>query len=376
MRKVDMSAIHSMALLFGVVHAVVDAASVTVVYLAVPVHQLSMEAAFVLIVGYDVLAFASQAIFGIAVDRFRLARAAMLAGIGLVGMAIFFLPESVPLTLGAAGSGNALFHLGAGALILRQAPARAAPSGFFVAPGVLGLAAGIWMGREGGLETPWPLLPLVLLAFFLAWRNTVAGQPLSKQERPLQGVRPDVIVLLMVSIAIRSFVGIGAISACPKTIITQIGIPLAVFFGKALGGFLADRLGWLETSVGALLLSLPLLVLGNTSPPLLFTGMTLFQMTMPVTLVAMGQALPDRQATAFGLTCLALIGGAFPTFFPDGQALFGPLPFAVCIVVSVMALGAGLRRLKISNHNSLTTLLLRGLEKIRLRPWAQPTGKS
>lgn len=371
-----MNAIRSMALLFGVVHAVIDAASVTVVYLTVPVHQLPMEAAFVLIVGYDVLAFASQAIFGIAVDRFQLARAAMLAGIGLVGMAIFFLPESVLLTLGLAGTGNALFHLGAGALILRQAPSRAAPSGFFVAPGVLGLAAGIWMGREGGLETPWGLLPLVLLAFFLAWRSTVAGYPVPMPESPLQRARPDVIILLMLSIAIRSFVGIGAISVCPKTIITQIGIPLAVFLGKALGGSLADRLGWLEVSVGALLLSLPLLVLGNTSPLLLFTGMTLFQMTMPVTLVAMSQALPDRQATAFGLACLALIAGALPTFFPDGQALFGPVPFAVCIVVSVLALGAGLHRLKVSIHNSLTTSLLGGLEKFRLRPWAQPMKKS
>lgn len=345
--ETEIGATRSMALPFGVIHAVVDATSVTVVYLAVPVHQLPMTAAFFLVVGYDVLAFASQALFGLVADRFGLARAAMLAGIVLVGLSILSLPESALFTLVLAGTGNALFHLGAGALVLCQAPARAAPSGVFVAPGALGLAAGIWMGRDGGLEAPWPLLPLVVAAFIVAWRNKAARDIAPMPKQIMGKARPGIIVLLMASIAIRAFVGIGGSHACPKTVLIQLGLPLAAFLGKALGGSIADRLGWLETSVGVLLLSMPLIVLGGTSPLMLLTGMTLFQMTMPVTLVAMSLALPHRPATAFGLTCLALIGGALPTFFPVGQTVFGPIPFALCIVVSAVAVGTGLFALNV-----------------------------
>ena len=52
-------------------------------------------------------------------------------------------------TMIVAGVGNALFHLGAGGLVLRSAGGRATPAGVFVAPGALGLGLGMWMGRTG-----------------------------------------------------------------------------------------------------------------------------------------------------------------------------------------------------------------------------------
>ena len=121
------------------------------------------------------------------------------------------------------------------------------------------------------------------------------------------------------------------------------GIPLAACAGKMLGGIVSDRAGWILTSVGALLLSAPLIAFNGGELSLALPGLLLFQMTMPVTLVAVWCLMPGRPATAFGLPCLALIIGAVPTFFPAGKQLFGPYMFIGLIVISALALFVSLR---------------------------------
>ncbi len=97
--------------------------------------------------------------------------------------------------------------------------------------------------------------------------------------------------------------------------------------GKLMGGMVADRLGWLRVSAGALLLSLPLIAFSGGSLFLVLPGVLLFQSTMAVTLVAVYALMPRWPATAFGLPCLALVVGAFPTFVPAGKQLFGRWTF-------------------------------------------------
>jgi hypothetical protein len=54
---------------------------------------------------------------------------------------------------------------------------------------------------------------------------------------------------------------------------------------------------------------------------------------------------PRWPATAFGLPCLALIAGSFPTFFPAGKQLFGRSAFVLLIAASAAILALALRRL-------------------------------
>jgi hypothetical protein len=132
-------------------------------------------------------------------------------------------------------------------------------------------------------------------------------------------------MLLLVSVAVRSFVGFGACFQCPGGLAIAIGLPVAGFLGKLVGGMAADRLGWLRASAGALLLSLPLIAFSGGSLVLALPGVLLFQSTMAVTLVAVYALMPRWPATAFGLPCLALIAGSFPTFFPAGKQTLRPL---------------------------------------------------
>jgi hypothetical protein len=85
---------------------------------------------------------------------------------------------------------------------------------------------------------------------------------------------------------------------------------------------------------------------GGSNSAAVTIGMWLFQMTMPVTLVALYALMPGRPAFAFGLTCLALILGGLPTFFRAIKAHYDSWAFLVLILISAAALYEALRRLR------------------------------
>lgn len=151
--------------------------------------------------------------------------------------------------------------------------------------------------------------------------------------------------MLLLSVSVRAFIGFGAAHACAADTLLTLGIPIAGCVGKATGGVISDRLGWIATSVGALLLSAPLIAFGGSDAHAILAGLLLLQMTMPVTLAAVAVVLPRRLATAFGLPCLALIIGALPTFFPAGKELYGDRLFFGLIIASAGVLFAALRLL-------------------------------
>ena len=58
-----------LALVLGVLHAFVDAATVTVLFRATSVHGLGPGTVFVAVLGYDLVAFGLQQLLGWAQDR-------------------------------------------------------------------------------------------------------------------------------------------------------------------------------------------------------------------------------------------------------------------------------------------------------------------
>ena len=333
--------------IYGVIHALVDAACVAAVVRASRGSNVGDLGAFWTVASYDLLAFGLQFPLGLVVDRLRLARLSMIVGAAMA--AAVLAPGPIPplATMIAAGVGNALFHLGAGGLVLRSAGGRAAPAGVFVAPGALGLGLGLWMGRTGRGST-FPIyiaLAFAVVALITLDKPAVAGEGTSSQAGTQPAVLLILLMLLLVSVAVRSFVGFGACFQCPGGLAVAIGLPVAAFLGKLVGGMVADRLGWLRVSTGALLLSLPLIAFSGGSLVLALPGVLLFQSTMAVTLVAIYALMPRWPAAAFGLPSLALIAGAFPTFFPAGKQLFGRWAFVLLIALSAVVLTLALRRL-------------------------------
>ena len=336
--------------IYGFIHALVDAACVAAVVRTSRGSYVADLGAFWTVAGYDMLAFGLEFPLGLLVDRLRLARLSMILGAAMA--AVVLAPGPVPAlaTMIVAGVGNALFHLGAGGLVLRSAGGRAAPAGVFVAPGALGLGLGLWMGRTGRGST-FPIY--IALAFAVVALITLDKPATVDRDKPIGAGRQPallpwliLLVLLLVSVAVRSFVGFGACFQCAGGLAVAIGLPAAGFLGKLVGGMVADRLGWLRTSTAALLLSLPLIAFSGGSLFLALPGVLLFQSTMAGTLVAVYALMPRWPATAFGLPCLALIAGAFPTFVPAGKQLFGRWTFVLLIALSAAVLALALRGLR------------------------------
>ncbi len=326
-------------LTYGLTHALVDATCAAAVFSLLRIDQLGLRTFFGLVVLYDTLAFALQAPFGALLDRLHLMKLLAMAGCLLTAISLLCLRQPY-LAIGLAGIGNALFHVGGGAFSLGLAPQKAAIPGLFVAPGALGLCLGTLLGQSAQAPV-WPLGALLLaaiMAIALVGSTCPTVAPASRKLSVL-----PVILLLLLSIVIRSLVGLALSFSWKADLRLLLLLTTAVFCGKAAGGILGDRLGWLGTSLAGLALAAPLLAFGSGYPYLAIPGIFLFNLTMPVTLTAIADLLPGQAGFAFGLTTLALVTGAYPTFTAWQQPLGGRWATLALVAVSIAAVFFGLK---------------------------------
>jgi hypothetical protein len=333
----------------GVAHFIVDAVSVAAVLRASPPGNSAVASALAFVLGYDLLAFAGQAPLGWLVDRLGIRRAAALLGVGLCALALFAGRNAGYVVVGFAGAGNALFHVGAGAMVLAGSRGRATPAGVFVAPGALGLGLGLLLGRKLLSVPLWPLF-FGLAAAAILIRHAARPARTAETDRPGtlclgRGEAMAILALLAFSVAVRSLVGTVGCDQCPRGFYLLVSLPVAACAGKLIGGVLADRFGWIELATGALLVSAPLLAFSGGAPWVALPAIAIFQLTMPVTLAAALRAWPAWPGFGFGILCVALVGGTLPAYLPGGWRPQGLSRFFL-VLASTVALYLALRRLQ------------------------------
>jgi FSR family fosmidomycin resistance protein-like MFS transporter len=294
------------ASLFGVVHAAVDTVSLAILYNEVATSRLADGEIFRLFLLYNCVAFGLQLPLGWLCDLHGRYRPAAVIGL-LCTAAATLLHSALPhLGVVCVGVGNALFHVGAGAMVLRESAGRATPAGIFVAPGAFGVWLGVQLGARGFDHQGFWAAGLLMAAILVAQRRPhqmLISRPCAAAVR--------IVLLLSVSVALRSFLG-GWISGSWSGTNTALWIVVAAVCGKTAGGVIADRVGWRATAVTALVLLVPLVVPAAQHRPLAVAGSLLVQVTMAVTLVAVYLAMPARPGTAFGFPSLAILLGALP----------------------------------------------------------------
>jgi FSR family fosmidomycin resistance protein-like MFS transporter len=212
-----------------------------------------------------------------------------------------------------AGAGSALFHVGGGAIAISVTRGKASGPGIFSAPGVAGLAIGGYIALTGGFFVIPLILLLLTLGVFISFA-ALPEMPYAERDESIELDRHDYIMLIILfAIALRSAVwNIFQYIEHGETInIVLIGI--AAMAGKIFGGFAADKLGWKNYAVTALLASIPLLVFSQSSIFLLLPGIALLQSVTPVLISAVARGLPQMPATASGLTLgFAIAAGGLP----------------------------------------------------------------
>jgi hypothetical protein len=331
---------------YGAAHAVVDAATVSLLFAALTLHRFAPLDALHAILLYNAVAFASQPVIGLLSDLLKRPKLVFLAGIGLVLVSFVFFPTLPWVAIVLAAAGNAFFHVGAGVIAFFFTPGRATGPGIFVGPGALGLGAGTLLGKSG-------LFPIVLFALLLAAAAvalflikippTYTAWERLKIDAKLPALALSVFLVLIFA---RAFIGVTAGFTLPKGLLTLVLVAVAGCAGKMLGGLAADRWGWLKIAVAAVAVSAPLLAFTNGIVWIGAAGVLLFQAAMPVTLTALVGIIPRMPGLAFGLNCLALFLGGLIDYFPAKYELFHPAFIIAGVAVTAALLAGGVLLLK------------------------------
>ncbi len=334
---------------YSLAHAIVDATCAALIFSIPFARNAPINDIVSLIILYNILAFGSQFILGYAIDRFHVPKLAVMKSYLLLIISVIMFNYSPATAIIIAGIGNALFHVGAGSISLKLSQGKAAAPGVFVAPGAIGILIGTAIGRSG-IFMPWQFISIIVIMGILTM--LVRSPETILVERSVDGLENNksntvryfwlILILMMIAISIRSLVGSVLAFPWKSDPALLLIFTASIFLGKALGGIIADRFGWMKIGLGSLLLSIPLLVFGSADPYLAIIGIFLFNMTMPITLVVVSNILPGRQAFAFGLTCLALIAGAMPSFYPSWSVFGSMWSVSILTAISAIAIYFGL----------------------------------
>lgn len=327
-------------LILGLTHLIVDATCIFVLYFNVLRNNIDSVYAFSFIVLYNILAFGLQAIIGDFFDKYQAPKSCAIIGCILTALSAilgeFFMPAAI-----LAGIGNAFFHVGGGIISLKLAEHKATISGIYVAPGAFGLFLGSVLAKyELILPVIWSIL-LFLCAMFIYFLKYEVKD--IKTDYKPENKFIVMINIFLFAIVIRSFIGLSINLNWKENIILLLFLTMAIAFGKMCGGIIADRFGWMKTTITALLISSPLIAFGINQPLLFIVGMFFFNFTMPITLTAIANMLPQREGFAFGLTTLALLVGALPTFAGIKLGIENSITIFFIVILSAILIYFGLK---------------------------------
>ena len=344
---------------FALCHFVVDFACVSTMLCAVSrvlgeSGQGSLEVVALSILLYDIVAFTLQLPIGIALDQLDknsyaalLSYASVGAGVvlSLVPIALLEWPAILLLAIG-----NALFHSAGGLSVLNISQKHAGPSGIFIATGAIGVFLGTQSAQMGRLQIAFSLLVLLFLCALI----TLVVQKVNKKYWNVHNVSFDIprfssntllaIALLSLVVALRSYAGMVMAFPWKSEMLLLVLSILGVFAGKALGGMVADRIGFRTTAIFSLIAAATLFAPSWEVPIMGLLGVFFFNFTMSITLASLANILPNAKGTAFGLASFSLAVGALPALV--GFRVEHPVMLSVISLVSALALGVGLTLVK------------------------------
>ena len=344
---------------FALCHFVVDFACVSTMLCAVSrvlgeSGQDSLEFVALSILLYDIVAFTLQLPVGIVLDKLDKNSYAALLSYALVGAGVLIslfpvaLLEWLAVLLLAVG--NALFHSAGGLIVLNISQKHAGPSGIFIATGAIGVFLGTQSAQMERLQIAFSLLVLLFLCALI----TLVVQKVNKKYWNVHNVAFDIpkfssntllaIALLSLVVALRSYVGMVMAFPWKSEMLLLVLSILGVFAGKALGGVIADRIGFRTTAIFSLIVAATLFVPSWEVPVMGLLGVFFFNFTMSITLASLANILPNAKGTAFGLASFSLAVGALPALL--GFRVEHPVMLSVISLVSALALGVGLTLVK------------------------------
>lgn len=338
-----------------------------------------------LFISYNLLAFATQPFTGSCIDRGGSLRKPLRTStlLLLLGSILTVLSESLfPPVLFLIptlflGLGNSLFHVCGGKFVTLSSNNDIRSISIFVSSGAMGLAIG-----QAFCVPPMLCILSVILLFLTFSLNIETGRKKERIERDREkeerierdrkkevgcshigtyGRWTGIAILTAILLIVfgRSFIG--------KMIPTSEGTGLTLFFifaatamtGKAMGGFIAMKLGLRKTLVISLSFSVLFFILSPIGTGYALAAIWLVNSSMPITLHYANRLFPRREGYAFGLLAAALIAGyLLATLYINLdlpivllKALLGTI-----IIEGLVLIALGVRSVKVLTFSSLINI--------------------
>ena len=307
---------HQLGFFYAYVHFAIEVSCFFFLYSRFDASPLWWMLAFL----YDALAFVPQSFFGLLADHHP------RVPYGIIGCATVLLMLLLPLRgvgLVILALGNALTHIDGAEQTLHTSGGRITPTGLFVGGGSFGVITGQLLGRYMPTQIWIPVVILALALIGLLYITLFCATISRPWHCPITSSRSHIAIVLMafIAVTVRAYIAYAIPTDWNKTTQQAILLFVVMGIGKIGGGILSDRWGHYRTAWISSLLSLPLLLFGNTHMLLSLIGVGLFSMTMPITIAILVNCFPSRPCFAFGITTVGLFCGTLPAFFIQPKTL-------------------------------------------------------
>jgi MFS family permease len=310
-----MSNAYKIALFFGVLHGINDFIAGYLLSAHTSIASSMSMNSFVFLL-YGMLAFGLQPLAGILVDKQKNNKYFTYVSILFLVLAILFWNKSILIAIICSGIASAFIHVCGGAATFSADKNNTSIAGLFTAPGVLGLISG---GILGTFPSVWfyiliiPLLLLFVVIFQIKLPYLESNQP--KKYNIDFDTHDFLMILLLLSIAMRSLLWNIFNLYTENQQIWLLGIAIAAFVGKLIGGVICDKYNWKYWIYLSSIVAVLCLQFGKNNLLILCIGVSCLQSTVPITLVLMQHFLSKMPATASGLALgMAIMLAGFPMF--------------------------------------------------------------
>ena len=332
-------------LIYSIIHFVVDFSCAILVSNVVTPKLMGSFSLFLAIIAYNFFAFAVQLPIGILADKIN--KNAICSALGCILIIVAFgISKFGIIACVIAGIGNAMFHVGGGIDVLNISNKKATLSGIFVSAGALGIFLGSNATNINFNINYFTIFILLLSTISLIWLYTQTKNNLNNEKVIIPNINKKelfVIVCLIITVCIRSYVGLILSFSWKSNYILALLFIFGVILGKMLGGILGDKYGFIKVSICSLGISAILYMGAFYSSICGILAVLLFNMTMPITLTSLANIFNNNKGLAFGLLTFALFLGAVPVLFGYTNALFNPIGLFMITIFSAIILFMGLK---------------------------------
>ena len=334
--------------LYSIIHFIVDLSCAVLATNLIAKNMGLNSSLYIAVILYNFFAFAVQLPIGIVADQINKNAICSAIGCILVAMAFGLYQFGIVACI-IAGIGNAMFHVGGGIDILNISDKKASLSGVFVSTGAMGIFLGTKSASIGFDKYYILIIILLLSALSLFWLYSKIKEKVKNLEFIIPKLTTNEIlsiVCLIITVCIRSYVGLILAFDWKSNFILALISIFAVIFGKMLGGIIGDKIGFVKISIISLVVASIGFLFAFSSPIIGMIAILFFNMTMPITLTALSNMMNNNKGMAFGLLTFALFIGAIPVFLEWPNVVFTPAGLCGITIISLIILYIGIKKYK------------------------------